>query len=52
MFEICEQGQRSERDTEDPSRLLMFKTYTIVRLIQTAISIKGGWGAGFAKLII
>ena len=48
VFEICEQGQRSERDTEDSSRVLLLKTITIVRLIQTAILIKKEWSNGFA----
>jgi len=48
VFEICEQGQRSERDAEDSSRLLLLKTDIIVRIIQNAIYVKREWGAGLA----
>jgi len=48
VFEICEQRQRSERDTEDSSHVLLLKTITIIRLIQTAILIKKKWSNGFA----
>jgi len=46
VFEICEQGQRSERDAEDSSCLFLLKTITIIKLIRTVILIKKGWYPG------
>ena len=52
VFEICEQGQRSERDAEDSSRLLLLKTDIIVRIIQNAIYVEREWGARLALLVV
>jgi len=43
VFEICEKGQRSERDNEDSSRLFLLKPITIIKLIRSVILIKKGW---------
>jgi hypothetical protein len=48
VFEICEQGQRTERDTKDSLYPFLWETKTIIKLVRTIILIQKGWYPGLA----